>query len=162
MGSAMENHKVHQQTISHPHLSNHLEGVQMEAFPANLTPAELPVTGKNSTESLVLGEYCNQVNNSPDLIRLIPMFPVPPSSKMAELNLNHTANTEQPPAKHSSAVFQEMSAGFCSSSSSSGDSIISVAWYVVYVLKWPVGYGCKEGSFSNETLGMIRNYYVMG
>ena len=96
----------------------------MEAFPANLTPAELPVTGKNSAESLVLGEYCNQVNNSPDLIRPIPMFPVPPSSKMKELNLNHTATTEQPPAKHSTAAFQEMSAGF---SSSSGDSIISVA-----------------------------------
>ncbi|KAM7484298.1 hypothetical protein LguiA_000307 [Lonicera macranthoides] len=127
MGSAMENHKVHQQTISypHPHLSNHPEGVQMKAFPLNRTPAELPVTGKNPRESLVLRQYCNKVNNLPDLIRPIPMFPVPPSSKMVELNLNHTATTEKLPAKHSTSAFQEMSARF--SSNSSGDGIISVA-----------------------------------
>lgn len=133
MSSAMENHKVHQQTISHPHphLSNHPEGVQMEAFPPNRIPEEpnripeeLPVTGKNPRESLVLGQYCNKVNNLFDLIHPIPMFPVPPSSKMAKLNLNHIATTEKSPAKHSTAAFQEMSAGF---NSSSGDGIISVA-----------------------------------
>ena len=71
-------------------------------------------------------------------IRPIPILPVPPSSKMAELNLNQketlplslklspASSDEQPPppppGKHSSA-FQAMSGNF----SSNGDSIISVA-----------------------------------
>ncbi|CAK9165171.1 unnamed protein product [Ilex paraguariensis] len=151
LSSVLED-QVHQETISQPplqppHLSNNIqvEGFRVSTFPETLSATVLPVTGENSMESLTLGQS-NQVKKSPNPIRPIPILPVPPSSKMADLSLNqtHTPTTDplplslnlsttpsspsdqqSPPAKHGSA-FQAMSGSF-NSSSSNGDSIISVA-----------------------------------
>uniref|UniRef100_A0A5B6ZGR9 Putative transcription factor MYB1R1 n=1 Tax=Davidia involucrata TaxID=16924 RepID=A0A5B6ZGR9_DAVIN len=150
MSCVMEEDKVlHKETISQapiqPHLSNNLGGFPMSAFTVTLsTPVVLPVTNENSIESLTLGQSSNQVKNSSNLIRPIPILPVPPSSKMAHLSLNNksakdplplslklpttspssSSDQELPPARHASA-FQAMSGSF--NNSSSGDSIISVA-----------------------------------
>uniref|UniRef100_A0A5B6ZER2 Putative MYB transcription factor n=1 Tax=Davidia involucrata TaxID=16924 RepID=A0A5B6ZER2_DAVIN len=140
MGSVMEEDEAHKE----PHdLSNNIGGFPILAFPVPLSPVVLPVTEKSSIESLTLGQNNNQMKNSPKLIRPIPILPVPPSSKMADLNLNATATVDpslplslkltappsssdqqSPPARHASA-FQAMSGSF--NNTSSGDSIISVA-----------------------------------
>ncbi|KAA8533063.1 hypothetical protein F0562_033404 [Nyssa sinensis] len=145
MGSIIEEDQNHKETISQaplqPHLSNSLGGFPMPAFTVTLNPVVLPVTDENSMESLTLGQN-NQVKNSSKLIRPIPILPVPPSSKMADLNLNNkstkdplplslklptspssSSDQQSSPARHASA-FQSMSGGF---NNSSGDSIISVA-----------------------------------
>ncbi|XP_057493651.1 LOW QUALITY PROTEIN: transcription factor MYB1R1 [Actinidia eriantha] len=131
MISTIEEDQIQQETMSHPHLNNHLKG-----FPVISTfPAVLPVTGDDSVDNLALG-HINEANCSPNLFRPVP---VPPSSKMADLNLNHTPTVDPlplslkpstspsdqnpPPARHVS--FQAMSGGF--NSGSSGESIISVA-----------------------------------
>lgn len=106
--------------------SNGLEKLPVSAFPMTKKPV-LP-------SPLVSGE-------SP-ATRPIPVFPVPPSSKLADLNLNKITISEplplslnlpappspsseqkSPAGRHTSA-FQAMSGSF---NSSSGDSIISVA-----------------------------------
>ncbi|KAL3369729.1 hypothetical protein AABB24_006991, partial [Solanum stoloniferum] len=78
-------------------------------------PVKLPVTGESSSENFTIG-----MNKSMKPIRPIPALPVPPSSKMADLNLNLST-----PSRHSPAFQPAMSGGF--SGSTSGDSIISVA-----------------------------------
>ncbi|KAK9276243.1 hypothetical protein L1049_005774 [Liquidambar formosana] len=150
MGSVMEEDQVHHETLSPPqqppHLSCSIGGFPGSAFPMTLSPVMLPLTAENSTENLSLGPANQPPKNCPKLIRPIPILPVPPASKMANLNLNQTSNTEpfplslklsntttttttpssdqqSPTARHSSA-FQGMSGNF---NSSSGDSIISVA-----------------------------------
>lgn len=73
------------------------------------------------------------------------LLPVPPSSKMADLNLNNPApnadhplplslklsisssSDQKPPQARHSSGFQGMSGSFNNTGSSSGDSIISVA-----------------------------------
>ncbi|KAM7468595.1 hypothetical protein LguiB_016157 [Lonicera macranthoides] len=138
--SSMEDHQLHQKTVSHSPLQPLHQ--KNKGFPVSVFPAMLPVTGGNSIENLTLGQS-NQVKNSPNLIRPVPVLPVPPSSKMADLNLNHTTPTEsmplslklsaplpssssdqKSPAARRTSGFQGMSASF---NSSSGDSIISVA-----------------------------------
>lgn len=139
MGSSMEEDKVQQETPSLPlaqpqsHFSNNLQGgFPVPAFPVTLSPLVLPLSGENSMGKLTLGPR-NQPKTSPKLSCPIPILPVPPSSKMADLNLNQTSlkdslplslklstpssDEQSPPATHPSA-FQAMS---------SGDSIISVA-----------------------------------
>ncbi|OIT26953.1 PREDICTED: transcription factor MYB1R1-like [Nicotiana attenuata] len=78
-------------------------------------------TIESSANNLTIG-----LNKSVKPIRPIPFLP--PSSKMANLNLNKTyvqeSDEKSPPARHSSA-FQSMSSGF--NGNTSGDSIISVA-----------------------------------
>lgn len=108
------------------------------SYPINFTPADLLVTGAKSSENFTSGKFCQ--------IPLAPPPPVPPSSKMADLNLNKTTiitdplplslklSASSPPpsspdqksssaARHPSA-FQAMPNSF---DSNSGDSIISVA-----------------------------------
>ncbi|XP_061992098.1 transcription factor MYB1R1 [Rosa rugosa] len=133
---------------------NLIGGFPISTFPMALSPVVLPVTGESSSsaESLaLLGGAPNPSNDvqqmakvpptTRKLVRPIPVHPVPPSAKMAELNLNHkyspsrvapeplplslklsntTSSEEQSPtaSSHSSA-FQAMSSGT--------DSIISVA-----------------------------------
>lgn len=90
------------------------------------SPVKLPVTGESSSG---IG-----MNKSMKPIRPIPALPVPPSSKMADLNLNLSTsalvtvagneNSPSPP-RHSTAFQPAMSGGF--NGSTSGDSIISVA-----------------------------------
>ncbi|XP_059655963.1 transcription factor MYB1R1 [Cornus florida] len=142
---AMEEDQGHQEAIPHqpplqPHVSNNLGGYPVSAFPVTLSPVGLPIINENCTEGLTLLQS-NEANISPKLVRSIPTPPVPPSSKMAELNLNNNTSTTDPlslslklpaspssssdqPARHGSG-FQAMSGS--SFKSSSGDSIISVA-----------------------------------
>ncbi|KAH6756388.1 myb-like transcription factor family protein [Perilla frutescens var. hirtella] len=87
-------------TIQQPKMSKNLEKFPMPNFPASVTPVALPIAAETPMENLTLGQV-NQLNNSPKPIRPIPILPVPPSSKMANLNLNKT-NTilshEPPPS----------------------------------------------------------------
>lgn len=152
-----------QTTVLQPqkNLVNNQEKFPMSStFPMNISPVMLPLTGASSLESLALGQSNNQVivlknlttasSSSSSLIRPIPVvLPVPPSSKMADLNLNQTTSTDPLPplslklcptpsssssseqqqqqqqsqTRHASA-FQAMPSSF---DNSSGDSIISVA-----------------------------------
>ncbi|KAH7570195.1 hypothetical protein ACOSP7_018194 [Xanthoceras sorbifolium] len=146
MGSSMEvEEQAHQETVTLPQpQSQQTLTCNLGSFPVSTAyPAVLPVTGENpnSVEKFTLGTSNQKRTSATKLIRPIPILPVPPSSKMADLNLNQkpnhnhvdpfplslklptTASSEeqspQPPTttSHSSA-FQAMS---------SGDSIISVA-----------------------------------
>ncbi|KAL3841007.1 hypothetical protein ACJIZ3_025598 [Penstemon smallii] len=121
----------------------------ISAFPVTITSLVVPITNENSIENLKLGQV-NQLNNSPKPIRPIPILPIPPSSKMANLDLNKTttlhpatslslnlsissnqqtpaqpptSNQQSPRGRHASA-FQAMPASF---NGSGGDSMISVA-----------------------------------
>ncbi|KAI8024129.1 Transcription factor KUA1 [Camellia lanceoleosa] len=137
MSSAMEEDRIQQETTSH--LKNNLKRSPGSTLPATQIPVALPVAGNNSDDNLRLGD-----KEESNLIRPIPVLPVPQSSKMADLNLNHTpmvvdplpltlklstspsspsSDQKSPSSRHSSA-FQAMSGGF---NGSSGDSIISVA-----------------------------------
>ncbi|XP_071927078.1 transcription factor MYB1R1-like [Coffea arabica] len=169
LGSAMED-RAQEESVPQPamqqqkNLINNLEKFPMSTYPTNIAPVMLPVNpvkGVSSLESLTLGPANNQLllnrtNNTssptPKLIRPIPLAPIPPSSKMADLNLNkttipdplplslklstpsssaasqpsseqHSPSSSSPPARHTSP-FQAMPSSF---DNSSGDSIISVA-----------------------------------
>lgn len=128
-----EQDKIVSEPQPRPKLSKTLP--EMPKFPVAMTPVVVP---ENSMENLILGQV-NQLNNSPKPIRPIPILPVPPSSKMANLNLNKAeppslslnlsisseapAPSSQTAARHASA-FQGMPSGF---NGSGGDSMISVA-----------------------------------
>ncbi|EXB74733.1 Transcription factor [Morus notabilis] len=125
-----------------PHLTCNLGMFPVSTFPMTLAPVVLPIatTAENSSESPAL-DSCVQLAAKPPpptkLIRPIPLHPIPPSSKMANLNLNSKSPTvadplplslklstpsdekssPPPPPPHQS-TFQAMS---------NGDSIISVA-----------------------------------
>lgn len=112
-------------------------------FAMSMSPAVLPVTGESSSaESLALlgGGPRSPKQQAKKLIRPIPVHPIPPSAKMADLNLNNkyspmtrvheplplslklsttTSSEEQSPTSTHSSTFQAMSSG--------SDSIISVA-----------------------------------
>ncbi|KAJ4836777.1 hypothetical protein Tsubulata_013599 [Turnera subulata] len=138
MGSSVEEESA---TLPQAQLmsSSNIGGtIPMPSFPVSLSPPVPlpPASSDDSIEKLILGPR-NQVPKAspPKLIRPIPIIPVPPSSKMADLNLNQRSpsketlplslklstpsSDEQPQSSttHSSA-FQTMSGG---------DSIISVA-----------------------------------
>ncbi|XWS63590.1 hypothetical protein CRYUN_Cryun06bG0113700 [Craigia yunnanensis] len=140
----LEEDEIHQENVSLPLplpvSQPQMSGFPMSTFPVNLCPVVLPVTGENnSMENFTLGPS-SQAKTSPKLIRPIPILPVPPSSKMADLNLNQktqvdplllslklsTASADEQStaeaaeaAAHSS-TFQAMSSG-------DSNSIISVA-----------------------------------
>ncbi|XVE92530.1 hypothetical protein REPUB_Repub01dG0105300 [Reevesia pubescens] len=140
-----EDEVVHQENASLklpvlPQSQSQMSGlIPMSTFPVSLSPVVLPVTEENNfMENLALGPS-TKAKTSPKLIRPIPILPVPPSSKMAYLNLNHKtqvdplplslklstpsadeqSTTETAAAAHSS-TFQAMSSG-------DSNSIISVA-----------------------------------
>lgn len=140
VGSSMEEE---QETVALPlppplHLTNNLGGFPMSTFPVSISPLVLPGTGDNSVDNLSLGSSSSKLQISPKPIRPIPIIPVPPSSKMADLNLNQKSPTKDPlplslklsvpsseeqsptasTTTHSSSAFQALSGG---------DSIISVA-----------------------------------
>ncbi|GLT74254.1 hypothetical protein SLA2020_460600 [Shorea laevis] len=131
--------------FSQENTNRSIGGFPMSTFPVTLTPVALPpVAGESSKEKLTLGRS-NQGRASPRLIRPVPILPIPPSAKLADLNLNQksppaedlplslklsTPSSEEkqepsqappPPSSSSSthsSAFQTIS---------SGDSIISVA-----------------------------------
>ncbi|KAI3497737.1 hypothetical protein L1887_33244 [Cichorium endivia] len=127
-----------------PNLKYETEKYLMPSFPIRLQLAG----DHNSIDSLTLGRpiTTKQVGN------LMPPIPIPPSTKMAKLNLSTPDNHHEPPlpltlnlaspslttstpstssdqqsspSRHTVVKFQEMSGSF--NSSSNGDSIISVA-----------------------------------
>ncbi|KAL6983580.1 hypothetical protein U1Q18_016964 [Sarracenia purpurea var. burkii] len=143
MDSVMEEDQIQQETISQPPTAHNLKEFPVSVFPVTLSPLVLSVTGDKSIDNLALG-HTEESTCSPNLARPISVLPVPPSSKMADLNLNHTPTAEPltlslkisttspsatsaatsdrektPPARHSPA-FQAMSDSF---NGSSGDSI---------------------------------------
>jgi len=120
-----------------PRLSHSLGGFPPSTFPVTLAPVVVPLGGENPAENLSLGPN-SHMRTSSKPIRPKPILPVPPSSKMAELNLNQKTSAELLPLslKLSSSssdeqsspstrpsAFQAMPGNF----SSGGDSIISVA-----------------------------------
>ncbi|KAI9170433.1 hypothetical protein LWI28_027901 [Acer negundo] len=148
MGSLMEVEE--QQQAAHPEtatLPPPQPQLSFQAYPVVVLPV---VTGENpkTVENFTIGTMSNKrrTSSATNLIRPIPILPVPPSAKMADLNLNQKPNhvvdplplslklsttpsssssSEQSPppsttttSSHSSA-FQTMTSG--------GDSIISVA-----------------------------------
>ncbi|KAF8390310.1 hypothetical protein HHK36_024835 [Tetracentron sinense] len=136
MGFPIEEEHIHQETTSQPQppsqMNYDLRGFPVTAFPMTLTPLVLPIAGDIPMENLTPGQG-DEMNSSTKLVRPIPVLPVPPASKMADLNLNQrsimdpsplslklsTSSDQQPAPRHS--AFQAMS------SFNGGDSIISVA-----------------------------------
>ncbi|KAL0364134.1 UNVERIFIED_CONTAM: Transcription factor R1 [Sesamum angustifolium] len=100
VGSAIED-QMHQENSPQPpitqqqNLSKNLEKFPMSTFPVAITPLVVPITSETHIENRTLGQV-NQLNNSPRPIRPIPILPVPPSSKMANLNLNKTTSLQPP------------------------------------------------------------------
>ncbi|KAJ6903962.1 transcription factor MYB1R1 [Populus alba x Populus x berolinensis] len=146
MGSSMEEDQVHQETATpalpqlqpRPCLNNNRPGgFPMSTFPVTvISPVTSPVSGDNPLEKLTSGQT-NVNKKSSKLVRPVPIVPIPPSSKMAGLNLNQKSPEDQfpalslqlstpsseeqqqsPPASTHSSKFQAIS---------SSDSIISVA-----------------------------------
>nr|ABK95405.1 unknown [Populus trichocarpa] len=148
MGSSMEEDQVHQETATpalpqlqlqpRPCLNNNRPGgFPMSTFPVTaISPVTSPVSGDNPLEKLTSGQT-NVNKKSSKLVRPVPIVPIPPSSKMADLNLNQKSPEDQfpalslklstpsseeqqqsPPASTHSSTFQAIS---------SSDSIISVA-----------------------------------
>lgn len=141
-------------TLPHPpqpqvqaHLACNLGMFPVSTFPMTLAPVVLPIsTAENSSEisSLDSGIQIAAKPQATKLIRPIPLHPIPPSSKMANLNLNSAKSpTLDHPLPLSLKLPTPSSSGEKSSSSSSppsqpqhpsafqamsnGDSIISVA-----------------------------------
>ncbi|XVE84965.1 hypothetical protein DITRI_Ditri17bG0054200 [Diplodiscus trichospermus] len=133
----LEEDQVHQENVSLPLPQPQMNGFPMSTFPVTLSPVALPLSGtNNSMEDLTMGSSPKAKPSTPKLIRLIPILPVPPSSKMADLNLNQNTHVdplplslklstpssadEQSKAAAHSSTFQPMSSG-------DSNSIISVA-----------------------------------
>ncbi|KAK6931148.1 SANT/Myb domain [Dillenia turbinata] len=89
VSSQMEEDSIHKEIQSptqKSHLNcNNLGAYPIPAFPMTLTPViSPPVTGETSPSS---------ASASAKLIRPIPILPVPPSSKMTDLNLNKSTSS---------------------------------------------------------------------
>ncbi|KAL3654157.1 hypothetical protein CASFOL_003838 [Castilleja foliolosa] len=150
VGSAIEDHMNQETSTQLPITQVQQQNPSNLTYPVAITPL---VTSEslNPIDNLTFGRV-NQLNNSPKPIRSIPILPIPPpSSKMANLNLNKTTPTIEPPslslnlsissqstsnqessqpsnqqsspARHTSS-YHAMPSGF---SGSGGDGIISVA-----------------------------------
>ncbi|KAG6429641.1 hypothetical protein SASPL_107693 [Salvia splendens] len=153
VGSAIDDDQMYQENSPQPppptQQTKNLEKFPLPNFGMAITPLVVPITAETPMDKLSLGQV-NQLTNSPKPIRPIPILPVPPSSKMAGLNLNKTttAAANQPPPslslnlsmssqpppppppppasqeRHASAFQAMPAAGF---NGSGGDSMISVA-----------------------------------
>ncbi|XP_041015039.1 transcription factor MYB1R1-like isoform X1 [Juglans microcarpa x Juglans regia] len=143
-GSSIDEDQVYHETVPlpkpQPQVSHNLGGFPMPNFPVALAPSVVPLVVENPLENLSLGPS-NHTRTSSKPIRPTPILPVPPSLKMADLNLNQNTNTdpslplslklstassdEQSPPATNSSTFQATPGNF--SSSTTGDSIISVA-----------------------------------
>ncbi|KAG2702190.1 hypothetical protein I3760_06G078600 [Carya illinoinensis] len=143
-GSSIGEDQVYHETVPlpkpQPHPCHNLGGFPMPNFPVAFAPSGAPLADENPLENLSLGPG-NHTRTSSKPIRPTPILPVPPSSKMADLNLNQNTNTdpslplslklstassdEQSPPATRSSTFQAIPGNF--SSSTTGDSIISVA-----------------------------------
>lgn len=159
-GSSIDEDQVFHETVPlpkpQPHLSHNLGGFPMPNFPVALSPSVAPHAFENPPENLSLGPS-NHTPTSRKPIRPTPTLPIPSSPKMADLNLNQNNNTDSrlrlslklstassdeqsPPATHS-LTFQAIPGNF--SSSTAGDSIISVAWRIYAEVHASSCKGCK-------------------
>ncbi|TYH47370.1 hypothetical protein ES332_D11G407100v1 [Gossypium tomentosum] len=128
-----EDEVAHQENVSSPQMN----GFSMPTtFPATLSLTDLSVTeNNNSKENLISRPPSPKANTSSYVICPIPVLPAPPSSKMADLNLNQKAEEDRLPLslKLSTPSADEQSTAAAHSSTlvvmSNGDnnSIISVA-----------------------------------
>ncbi|KAG6757101.1 hypothetical protein POTOM_037402 [Populus tomentosa] len=135
-GSSMEEDQVHQGTpaLALPQLQPRLNNNRPEGLPMSTFPVTSPLNGDNPMEKLTLGQT-NVDKMSPKLIRPTPIIPIPPSSKLADINLNQKGPKDQLTAlslKLSTPSSEEQSTPASTRSSvfqtiSSSDSIISVA-----------------------------------
>lgn len=113
MDSVMEEDPIQQEIISQPLAHSNLKG--FPAFQAPRSPVLLPVPPSSKMAGLNL-------NNPPP-----NMDPLPPLSlKLSASESLLPSDQKSPPARHASG-FQGRSGSFNNTSSSSGDSIISVA-----------------------------------
>lgn len=137
----------HQEKVAKPPMQQ--QKLISQNIEGHLTPMILLHSSSNeninSMEGLTLGGPIGQIGTPSKLIRPVPIIPVPPSTKLAKLNLNTSISDnlslklsnststssssssspgqQSPPARHVSA-FQALPSGF---NGGSGDSIISVA-----------------------------------
>ncbi|XP_022734316.1 transcription factor MYB1R1-like [Durio zibethinus] len=135
----LEEDQVHQENVSLqlPLPQPQMNRFPMSTFPVNLSPVVLPVTEENRVmENLTTGSS-PKAKPSPKLIRPIPIFPVSPSSNMADLNLNQKTQVDPLPLslklstpsvdEQSTAAAAAHSSSFQAMSSGDSNSIISVA-----------------------------------
>ncbi|XP_010272144.1 PREDICTED: transcription factor MYB1R1-like [Nelumbo nucifera] len=140
MGLPIEEETVHQETATQPPAPVNCNiAYPVPAFPVTLSPVVLPGSGENPAESLTLVQ--SDLTRAPTkLVRPIPVLPIPPASRMANLNLNQQSSMDpsplslklftpssdqQPSSRHS--AFQSMSNFSAGELDSNGGSIISVA-----------------------------------
>lgn len=111
---------------------------QVPSFPLSLPPAVLPGTSENLLEGLRLGKEGHQSKLAPSKpIRPVPILPIPPSSKMAALDLNKATAALEPAepwplslklaAAAATMPSDDQQAAATTPHSSSTNSIISVA-----------------------------------
>ncbi|XP_075506877.1 transcription factor MYB1R1-like [Primulina tabacum] len=147
LGSTIED-QIHLETppiMPQENVTKRLEKFPVSpTFPLSIKPLIVPIE-RRSIENMSL----LQLNNSPRPLMPIPILPLPPSSKMAKLDLNKSTTLDHPPpsslnlstpaplsnkqsppqpptaqpGRHA-AAFEPLPASF---NGSSGDSIISVA-----------------------------------
>ncbi|XP_057774755.1 transcription factor MYB1R1 [Salvia miltiorrhiza] len=99
-GSAVDDQMYQENSPQTPtkQQGKNVEKFPMANFPVAMTPVVVPIATETPMENLTLGQV-NQLTNSPKPIRPIPILPVPPSSKLACLNLNKTRTAvDQPPS----------------------------------------------------------------
>ncbi|KAI6685887.1 hypothetical protein NL676_031800 [Syzygium grande] len=111
---------------------------QVPSFPLSLPPAVLPGTSENMLEGLRLGKEGHQLKLAPSKpIRPVAILPIPPSSKMAALDLNKATAAPEPAepwplslklaAAAATMPSDDQQAAATTPHSSSTNSIISVA-----------------------------------
>lgn len=116
MDSVMEEDQIEQEIISQPLAHSNLKG--FPAFQAPRSPVLLPVPPSSKMAGLNL-------NNPPPNVDPLP--PLSLKLSLSESLLPPPLDQKPPPPARHSSGFQGMSGSFNNTSSSSGDSIISVA-----------------------------------
>nr|DAD34739.1 TPA_asm: hypothetical protein HUJ06_005379 [Nelumbo nucifera] len=97
MGLPMEEETVYQETTTQsPAPVNCNIRFPVPAFPVTLSPVVLPGGGENPIENLTLGKS-EQTNAPTKVVRPIPILPIPPASRMADLNLNQKSSADPSP-----------------------------------------------------------------
>ncbi|OWM76009.1 transcription factor MYB1R1 [Punica granatum] len=90
MGSSMEEAKVHRETLALPQPAPNPGRISLSStFPVALNPVFLPMNPEKQAEQL----GTSKLERPSKPIRPIPILPVPPSSRMAALNLSKTSLT---------------------------------------------------------------------
>ncbi|KAL2254000.1 UNVERIFIED_CONTAM: Transcription factor MYB1R1 [Sesamum indicum] len=113
-------------------VNSNINGFSVMPFPATGGPVLLPMQGVNPMENLIQNDRVN--NPSALLVHPVPILPMPTSSTMVDLNLNHQVPLDPSPLSlrlslssgHDQSSRRDLSFQVFSSFKN-GDSIISVA-----------------------------------